>query len=482
MTRLVVLERAELGAEQHYDLRLGPLWFLWPADTVTESLGDGLEAIGAALTPAERRPRPLQLKLPVRASSRDTGQTEIGLRMRRQTRQLLDNARWRMSGLFLSFGADRDLDGWVLLGGGDLQETDPGLTFGDFGLELTDVFMVARPGTHKPARRLELADRRTGLVPRDTRGLIYSTDFNDVDLPTQPLFVPGDAITPLGARNRTVTTTAGPSVDGRRLWRSCAAESGEVVSFLPDDVIISDPRRRYVDLDDPGSVRVWTLDTAGEYPPVPAHYTGERDQDPTLYGWERAYGDVLAPTTRFAVDNGACRIVWLGADPDEGLAIEFWDTTTGRYARTTQVLAGLSVREGRVLEVTAERAVLEWRGGARALRAILQRGWSGPRLEAFDDDGGPARLEFATTGSRTVSGETPAWVRRVDHFYADFLVASGTAADTIDTAPVYSAADAVCWQRDRALALQVGSGVTASEDLAALSLCDAQAIPTVVAR
>lgn len=416
MTRLVVLERAEFGAEQHYDLRLGPLWFLWPADAVSESLGDGLDAIGAVLTAAERKPRPLKLKLPVRASSRDAAQTQIGLRMRRQTRQLLDNARWRMGGLYLSFGADPDLDGWVLVGGGDLEETDPGLSFGDFTLDLTDLYLVARPGTHKPARRLELADRRGGLVPRDTRGLIYSTDFDDHNLPAAPLVVPGDILGALGAQNRSpASITAGPSIDGRVLWRAVAADPGEVVSFLPDDATLPDRRRRYIDLDDPGSVRVWTLDGAAEYPPVVAHYSTERCLDPTLDGWERAYGDVLAPTTRFAVDNGVCRIVWLGSGTDQGLAVEFWDDTTATYRRAGRVLAGLSVREARIIEVTGERAVVEWRGGARALRAIMQRGWLGPRLEGFDDDGGGARLEIALDDAVIVVDQprSPTWVREL---------------------------------------------------------------------
>jgi hypothetical protein len=442
----VTLGAAVSAEDRGYDLRVGPMWFTWPLSPISETLGDGLEAVGAALVAAERRPRPLKLTIPVHASHKSVTPLDTGLEMRRQVRALLNNERWRMSGLFVWFATDSDLNGWYLIGGGDLSETQAGVTFGDFELELSDVYRVGRPATHKPGRRLELADRRSGLAPRDTRGLIYSTDFDDIDLPDEPLFVPGDVVNVLGAEGRTpASSSAGPVVSARRLWRSVAAVHGEAVSYLPDDVILSTVNA-YRDLDDPGRVRVWQLDDATSYPPLVSLYSPERAQDPTLDGWRPVYGDLDSPTTRLAVDNGACRVVWLGRQPGEGLALERADGA-GAYKRVARVLAGSGVREGRVIELTPERAVIEWRGGARALRVVLQRGWPGPRLEAYDDDGDEAALEI-TGWEAPVSIVTevdPEWVDRLDVLSADFTVsesirlARGTTADSMDGAPEFIA-------------------------------------------
>lgn len=470
-------------SDRGYDLRLGPLWFVCPIEPVQESIGDGLEVVGAAIAPAERRPRPLTLTLPVRAGRQDVDPTATGLRMRREVRALIDNARWRLGGLYLTFGADPDLEGWYLVGGADLDETNAGVTFGDFRLDLTDVYLVGRPGTHKPARRLDLGDRRTGTVRVDTRGFIYTTDAVGYALPARPLILPGDTLLPLGAGLRTPSSIqGGPVYDGRRLWREVAAVDGEVVSYLPDDAVTG-----YADLDDPGAVRVWNLAGGSVvYPPTIANYSAQRAADPTLDGWERVYGDVIQPTTRLAVDNGACRVIWLGPGPGSGLALETRDPSTGAYRRIARALHGLNVREARVLEVTTERAVVEFRGGARAMRVVLQRGWYGPRIESYNDDGGAARIEIAGTDFNAAVGaaQIPSWVDRINVGTDYLLGARQTSTDALDTTPQFIAAPAaVCLSRTRALVWHLDlNGQHTSTGLASLSIVDAQAIPTLVER
>lgn len=396
-------------------IRLGPLDFIAPLDVVGESVGDGLEAVGAALIAAERRPRGLKLKLPVRGYERDDDPREAGLRLRRQVRQVFDNARWRLQGFYFVFDPDPDLDCWLLVGTAEINETDPGLSFGEFELDLGEVYIAGRPGTHRPGRRASIADLRTGLVPRDTRRKLYTTDFSAQALPTEPLFLPGDAVDLVRSSNQTVTNTAGTLRSGRRLWRSVAGSDGEVFTYLPDDAVLSG-RERYLGLDELGSVRVWDLENAEAYPPVEADYTTAEDTDPTLMGWEQVLGDVLSPDHPLAMDNGLVRLVWLGAAAGEGLAVEYWDDDLERYHRAGRVLHALDVREQRVVEATPERAVLEWRAGRYAMRAILQRGWWGPRLESYDDGGSTARLEWAPSSelTPTVAASTPSWVRSVD--------------------------------------------------------------------
>jgi hypothetical protein len=415
MTRVVVLQASPSSIPDGYTVRLGPLAFVTPADTVSETIGDGLEAVGGALVAAQRRPRPLKLKLPVRGDRRQLNWDDAGRVLRRQVRALIDNAPWRLQAFYFVWDADPDLDGWLLLGGAEMSEADPGVSFGEFDLDLSDVYIVGRPGTHRPGRRASIADRRGGLVPRDSRRLLYSTDFATQALPTEPLVVPGDVVALVASGNRPVaSTTAGPLRGVRRLWRSCAASDGEIVSYLPDEVILPD-RTAYLDLDDLGAVRAWDLSAADPYPPAPGDYSGDRDTRPDAYwGWQRVVGDVLTANAPLAVDNGACRLIWLGSGPTQGLAVEWWDDTLGHYRREGRLLHAAGVREQRIVELTPERAVVEWRAGQYAMRAILQRGWWGPRIESYDDGGGTARLEWAPDdGAPTVTPQSPTWVRSV---------------------------------------------------------------------
>lgn len=482
----IVLSAAPPGTNvEGYDLRIGPLLLQCPLDQVAEQLGDGLSQVGAALTPAERRPRPLNLKLPVRGYFREIDPVAVGRQQRRQVRQLLNNARWTSQGLYWTWDVDSDLDGWLLTGGGELAESDPGITFAEFELTLNDTFLVAKPGTHRMARRLDLADRRGGAVPRDTRGLIYSTDFNAVALPTEPLQIPGDVLSITGSQNKAPASTsagaAGPS--SRFLWRNVAASPGEVVSYMPDLVLLPSRRRAPLDLDNLGAVRVWDMNTQAA--PDPATYTGERDRDPdAYYDWERVLGDPLLADTRLAMDNGWSRVIWLGSQPSQGLAIEYWDATLGCMRRQGRVLASNNVLENTVVEVTPERAVLEFRAGDKALRCILQRGWTGPRLEAYNDSGGTARIEYApTAGTPTLGSTTPTWVDTITAGGRVDLWARGTAADVRGTTMTVLDTPGVVWTRTRAV---VGQFSHPGGDNAALvagrSLCDHQAVPTLVAR
>jgi hypothetical protein len=488
VTRLVVLTRSAAAVPEGYHVRLGPLAFLTPADTVSETIGDGLDAVGAALVPTDRRPRPLKMKLPVRGWERDVDPPESGRRLRRHVRQVIDNSRWRLGGFYLTWDADPDLDGWVLVGGAEMGEADPGVAFGEFDLDLSDLYFVGRPGTHRPGRRAIIGDRRGGLIPRDTRRLLYSTDFSSQALPAEPLVVPGDVVDLVASGNRPGTsTTAGPLRGARRLWRTSSASDGEIVSYLPDEAVLPG-RDRFLALDDLGAVRVWDLDASTTYPPVEAGYTAERDADPDLYyGWERVLGDVLTADHPLAIDNGACRVAWLGSGAAQGLAIEYFDAALGRMSRIGRVLHAAAVREQRVVEATPERAIVEWRAGQYALRAILQRGWWGPRLESYADGGGTTRLEFAPASGAavTVTPQAPTFVRAITTPGAQptLLWASGSNDETVDTAPTVIAGTAATWRRTRVLTAQLGPPPGPSADaLASLSLVDARPVPVLVGR
>jgi hypothetical protein len=488
MTHLIVLETSDAGdAGEGYLVRIGPLRFVALKGPPAQTLGDPVEAVGAVLVTAEPRPRPFKLTLPVRGSAVEADSREGGYRLRRQLTQLIENPRWLGAGLYFHFAADPELDGWLRFGGADLTDDDPGIMLGEWDLELSDCYVVGKPGTHRLGRRLELVDRRSGLAPRDTRGLLYSTDHAAQALPTEPLILPGDVANVLLTRNRPpATQTTGPLLGVRRLWRSVAALDGDVASFLPDDTILTDPVRQYVDLEPVGGVRVWDTSRATTTFD-PANWTPENTDTPELMGWERVFGPMRSSRdTPLAIDNGMCRLIWLGRDSASGLAIEYYDAATEKYLRLGRLAAASNVREATVVELTPERAVLEWRGAERALRAILQRGWHGPRLEGYNDAvAGEARIEYAPdAGAPVVTTATPTWVEQLTAGGKVLRWAKGADADARETTLELINGPGVGYYRaGKPVVAQIGTpvGPTAGV-LASLAIADARSVPVLITR
>lgn len=364
-----------------YGLRLGPLRFVTALSDVAETLGDQLEQVGPSVIPGDRRPRPFNLEIPVRAASSEADPYAKGMQLRRQVRQLMENTAWRMQGLPFSWDIDPDLDCWLLIGGGDLTEIQDGLTFGEFKLSLADCYIAGRPGTHRQGRRLDRGDRRTGTVPRDTWGMIYSTDYQSTNISAASLVVPGDFTLP---SSRPVNSGGPRTAYGSRLAaRWWTDQDGAVVSFEANRTLVpgSTPD---LDLPDFGSVRLWD-NPAGR----PGTTTSNGDLDPTLYGWTQVLGPRLNSEVPIAIENGACRVSFLGSAPSEGLLIERWNGSkfvSGlRFQGSTGgPLRGTDDRRWTVIELTPERSVVEIQAGTQvveALRIVLQRGWTGPRIE-----------------------------------------------------------------------------------------------------
>jgi len=482
-----------------FDVTLGPLKFVAPVDAVGESVGDGLDVVGQALMAGERKPRTHKLKLAVRGEDSEAEPKPAGLRLRRQLRQLFNNADWRLLGLFLYWTPDEDMDSWLLIGSALVNETDPGISFGEFAMELNDVYLAGRPGTHGPGRRAAILDRRQGTVPRDTRGLLYSKDFEVVTLPAKPLFLPGnitDEVT--SSRNAAPSISGGLQRDANHvLWQRSAAIDGEVFSFVPDVSKGMTTRERFLLLDQLGSVRVWDLSKATLYPPNPAEYTTAKDEDPTQYGWEQMMGPGISALHPLAMDNGACRVIWLGSPSPTSLAIEYWDETTKHFLRIGRVQPGVNgINRQWIVELTPERGVLEWRLKAKAMRVILQRGWWGPRLESYDDTGTEARLEYAPDGSGTassVAAYSPGGIPMVREVKLStpghtMLWASGSEGETVEnTVSVAGFGPGVNFHRAAGvmvaqLAGPGGSTAPTAKELGEMSLVDARPTPVLLGR
>ncbi len=485
----------EYPAGVTYDVQLGPLKFTTVLEDLTEVLGDGLEAVGASLTPGEARPRPFKLTLPVRGAYDSADDYEDAQRIRRQARQLLDNREWRLQGLFFSFGPDPELQCWLIVGGGDISYgPGKGIVTGDWILELTDCYVVGRPGTHAPARRYTVADRRGGEVPRDTRRTQYGTDFESQALPSYGAALPGDIHSPVGSYGAPLSTP-GTTVAGRVLWRDVAVVAGDVVRYEPGTPLYAPEKFTFEQLDEPGAVRVWDIPYG--YPEITSY---EGDVNPGIYGWEQLLGPrVLAhsverSTYALAVDNGVVRCVFR----DDVLTLEQWNGATyevvaravGQLNAPNDTLATWST-----VSVTAERAVISRRQGIYELRVILQRGWRGPRLEAYAIDEPYTGIVFQPSGAFTVDTADPTWVYELavtgepDH---RVLVAPHQVDALTDTVTDYAGLAGDAWYIRCAddmsapivcLAAQVtlGAGVDASH-VASLSIADTRSVPTIVER
>lgn len=487
------------------NLFLGPLALPWPMDTLSVPIGGTLEAVGRTLVAGEEQARKFPLKLQVRGGADDTDPRSVGFMLRRQVEELMDNAAWRQSGLYFTFSADRDRDAWLMVGGGTIDETDAALVAGEWTIDLADVYIAGRAGTHRPARRIDVADFRPGLVPRDTRGLIRSTDFAAIAPPRWLAAIPGDTVgRAAGAYGRPLGRLAGQAVEGRHAFKLIPAQAGERVSYRPDVTALG-----YQDLDDVGSVRLWNVEQTGNLPQSNAN----GNTDPAAYGWRQAFGQPLERNARLSLDNGLVRLTWVGyaAGPPPGagvggqmgLVLERYDPTLPagtRMRRCGAFYFGVNLAtadpavdiETTVVELTPERGVLEIRAGGQAMRVILQRGWGGPRLEVYNDEAagtapaytrdhaGAAVLEYDAaagwTGNPPFAAGNAAYpgVQLVNRAGGNTdVVALGTAdiatawniSATGYVPPAGAATKVMRWSRARALVLQLETPVLAGSPI-----------------
>lgn len=470
-----------------YKLQIGPLLFLTALSEVSETLGDTLEAVGASLISGERRPRAFKLTLPVRGSGRETDDVAVGRLLRRQVRGLVENRAWMSHGLPMSWAADPDLDCWLLAGGADLAEDTRGLTFGEFKLDLTDCYVAGRPGTHRAGRRIDLADRRTGLVARDTFGRIYTTDFASVALPTSPVALPGDVRTVTGlAGVLTTIEPTDPRPDGRVIYQTCAGTDGNIITYEPYLPDAEAGAHLLVDL--PGQTRVWDTAAASlitNTSTLPGQ-TPAHDQDPDAgYGWQRVTGPGLTAARPLAVDNGLCRVRWNGAD----FVIEKWVNTSGYVPVGLITDVESSELHMFPVEVTGERVVIEYQdvgsGTLQRTRIILQRGWPGPRVEALAlAPTSPAgiTLGLADGTNASMSASTPTWLTNIKNGATTKMRAAAIHAGVTATLGTLSDPDTISFEGDVVVGVQIDARLDSGYPLAGLSLVDCRQVPVLVER
>lgn len=424
------------------DVHLGRIT-LPAAIAPSDELGDGLEAVGAALVAAERRPRPLELSLALRGTAADADARAVGERLRRQITGLLENARARLEGMWLTFAADPLLDSYVQIGGAKLAIDDHSLVLGDYALELSDVFRVGKVGSHREARRLDMRDLTSGTVPRDIKRTRYSTDFAGTFTPaTSKIRVP----LPAGATNPYLPGHGLPApLEGYVIETGAQIPAHELNAGDWNGAVVSydlAPAARGV-----GDVRIWDTRTT----PAPA-FTAAGDRAPATYGWEEAYGPAhpfLDTVPMPVLENGTCRVRPLIAGGVRFvLALEVYSGGAGGYVEAARItpygMGGFAPISSSIIEWTPERAVLRFvRQQFLEVYVILQRGWSAPQVEMYAPAGGgligmhavindpdPATLANSTT-STTVVGTAVAPTPT-----SPYLTLSAAGATWVNVAPL----------------------------------------------
>lgn len=369
------------------DFRLGRISFPTIEDQIAEMVGDSLDVVGAGLAASERRPRSLELTIPVRASSAEANPYSDGDRMRRQVRSLMENAQARLSGLYMVVAFDSELNGWTLIGGGKLEYDQGGVTFADYKLTLSDAYVVGKRRTHRPARRVQAYDIRLSTVARDIEGLVYSTAFAstpavvEVALPHGVSNVQARDLTSLAVA-RTVNTA-----DGGSATILTGAANGDVLSFEQPE-------------EDETYGDVVIYDRRGVLAPAELMKAVEPQ---ATFGWEEVYGPdyPLSASDVPVLSNGVCRVRFLSS-PIYCFAIDEYNGTewversrTVPFAGTTAMTSIIFVA---VKEWTPERGVIMVRllGGGKAIDVYLalQRGWSGPQFQGYTRPGETSRPVF----------------------------------------------------------------------------------------
>jgi hypothetical protein len=466
-------------------LTLGPIALPTMLGPVSEAIGDDLDTVGAGVVPGDRRPRAFPITIPVHGDTTDGAlRFETGLKLRRQLRALVENSPARLQGLYLAFTPDSEQNCWLLIGGADLKDANGGISLADFTLELSGCYRVANRRTHRPARRLEVTDRRLITTARDYLGTIFSTDFAAVT--PAAVHVLGVGITDPESGGQPVATSTRGGKDGAVVIVSGRAD-GECISYEQAEA-------------DEYKAICRALDRRGSV--VEANW-----QD--IYGPDQPVTVGEIPV----LDNSVCRVV-----PDVAtgnMDIQFWGGSSWLTYATTIPPASSSGFSGRIVEWTTERVVLQVTALVSTTSRVqtyvtLQRGWLGPRIETYHQNTSGVGVATSIGVHSKSTGDST-----LQRSSGTVAIVSGTSIGTFvglqpwavllgpgtDTAVHLSVLDDAINLRGSILAsregvlleatgyvavmITTGARATGSSDAAAsaaINLYDQQAVPELVAR
>ena len=342
-------------------------------ESMDEGTGEAIDNVGARPVGTTRRGRRVRLGLhTLDAAFVDT--VAARQTVRRQLRSVVNNRAWTTAGLYIRSSVDPEWDGWYVPEQADMTIAEAGGdAVGWYRLNLP-AFRVGLAATHRPATLVTVGDMTVATSPRDYLRTVYSDHF--ASLTPAPVVV-----MPLG--------TVGALVSGMRssTWYASRPVRGSV-SLMPvfSGVADGDIITYEVDPDTASIGDVVAYDRRGT---ATLTSTGPNTAWEEVYGPDWPWSADDAPV----LDNGRARISY-----DSGALVwEAWDGSAYvEVARIGFVVATSLSTDGLLsaglVEYTPDRAVmrLELTDASYSsnyysaeVYVTLQRGWSGPRVDAY---------------------------------------------------------------------------------------------------
>lgn len=346
-----------------------------------EQMGDPITNQGGAPVPALRAA--LRHAVGLSTISGAGGETvESRFRLRRQLRGLFNNTPMKLQGLFLAWDADPENSGWYMPDMGQVTDLEGIKGIGPAtGLYEFQNFVWIKAGstrTHRRAVGVLLKDVRQGTWPRDHRRAIYSTDFSGLTPLALTYLPPGatDLLSTGSVASPTAFSQPAGNDGGQGLVLQGAIDLARVSYEQPEasrnlgQVVLYDRR-------------------------------GERTGPVgTGAAWEEAYGPdhalswveggvIDAPV----IENARCRVRYEPSNTP-GFSVDVWTGTAWEQQGKLNVLrVGSLCNEllsASIVEYAENRAVIQAvmkpsavAGGRTEVIITLQRGWSGPKVEAY---------------------------------------------------------------------------------------------------
>lgn len=361
-----------------YDVSLGGIDFPTFEQDFTETVGSDYALVGSAVLPGPPRPAALySFTLNIYGDRSEVDRTAAGFDKRADIKALLQDSAQRFAGLEFSCVFDPSIDGYLVIGTGDIAYAVGGATFGDFTLRIQGAVWVPAPLTIH------------AMLTRTTPLAAPMLDAPTMRAPTAERI----HYLPIGATD--VVGQFGDLVPETHEYRTLDGTGVYVAGRLADEAMTVEVP--WEDRDR-GRVRVW--DTLGA---VPKRTARAGDAQPgSHYGWRRMYGPLAVFQGDPAVDNGRCRVLWAG---DGAITVE--TLQEGAYGPYGAVQTGFRDRgRTRIVELTRERAIVRMalHDGRRRGEAwiTLARGWQGPTIDVRHlSDPEPSE----TKGNMAVSGD-----------------------------------------------------------------------------
>jgi hypothetical protein len=398
------------------DLWIGRLGLPTVETNISEALGSDVTTTGDSTAVGMRKVKGFTLTFPIHGTTGDANPYTTGMRMRRQMRSMMQNATYRLNGLYVRFIFDPERNGWMVIGTGTLADADGGPTLGEFTLTLDSAYRVAALNTHRDAYRIDITDLRLTTSPIDYLGQQVNTAALFAGLTAVPLIA-----LPVGATDpsildvpMSVSVTPRPSADGLIPIGNARSSYGQPfgsgsANVVNGDVVSWERAEANFNL---GDVVIWDrrgqfgpFGTGGAYDVAPFPGTSALQ---TSYGWEEIYGSDYPYnwlTAGQAMDapviaNGVCRVRYdTSGTAAAGLIVDAWDAATSAYVEQCKVGVRNTLAAGAdttlisatVAEYTPDRAVIQVVLGIPAtgtrdrVYITLQRGWLGPRFEVYSN-------------------------------------------------------------------------------------------------